>query len=91
MEQEQKALDERIAKGEDVVVDNPTEGEERVVEMNVGIVAGGDDEDSADWTEDSGKHRRFPHFFCSLLEPGMSSSSPAFCFCPRTRFARVAT
>ena len=61
MEQEQKTLDERIAKGEDVVVDAPTEGEEKVIEMNVGIVAGGDDGDSADWTEDSGKRSRLLH------------------------------
>ena len=55
MEQEQKALQERIENGEDVVVDNPTDGEERLIEMNVGLVAGGDNADSGDWTEDSGE------------------------------------
>ena len=54
MEQEQKALQERIGNGEDVTVDNPTDGDERVIEMNVGIVA--DNTDSGDWTEDSGEH-----------------------------------
>merc|ERR1712117_656829 len=51
MEQEQKALQESIGNGEDVTVDNPTDGDERVIEMNVGIVA--DNTDSGDWTEDS--------------------------------------
>lgn len=53
MEQEQKALQERIGNGEDVTVDNPTDGEERVIEMNVGILPGGDNNESGDWTEDS--------------------------------------
>ena len=59
MEQEQKALQERIGNGEDVVVDNPTDGEERVIEMKVGIVAEGGNNDSGDWTEDSGEPSRF--------------------------------
>ena len=83
MEQEQKALQERIGNGEDVVVDNPTEGEQRVIEMNVGIVAGNDD---SDWTEDSGEPSRLRVFHFGCLD----RKSP---FCPhcRTRFARVAT
>ena len=71
MEQEQKALQERIENGEDVVVDNPTDGEERLIEMNVGLVAGGDNADSGDWTEDSGELVDFRAFrgyaFFSIL------------------------
>ena len=83
MEQEQKALQERIGNGEDVVVDNPTEGEQRVIEMNVGIVAGNDD---SDWTEDSGELSRFHvfHFglqyesllFALFIEPDSPESPP---------------
>lgn len=71
MEQEQKALQERIENGEDVVVDNPTDGEERLIEMNVGLVAGGDNAESGDWTEDSGELVDFRAFrgyaFFSIL------------------------
>ena len=66
MEQEQKALQERIGNGEDVTVDNPTDGEERVIEMNVGILPGGDNNESGDWTEDSGE-------FCRLSLWGLRS------------------
>ena len=63
MEQEQKALQERIGNGEDVTVDNPTDdGDASVIEMNVGIVA--DNTDSGDWTEDSGEHG---HLGCVVL------------------------
>lgn len=50
MEAEQKTLEERILRGEDVRVDNPQDDDERFVEMNVGLV---EREEKEEWSADS--------------------------------------